>query len=79
MLTTQTVINNQASTATTKTPIGAIVGGVVGGVIVLLALAIGAFFFMRKKKSQPYYFDKPKAGDLLGGGTFLFAMNWYCL
>jgi hypothetical protein len=35
-----------------STPIGAIVGGVVGGIAVIAALAIGLFFFCRRKPSQ---------------------------
>jgi len=70
---TVTVIPSNTAVSSGKgnsTNVGAIAGGVVGGVFGLLALALIAFFLLRRKRGQPYYFAKPTAADMLGSGKF---------
>ena len=46
--------NNENVSSSSKTPIGAIVGGVVGGVAVIVILGIGIWLCQkRRRKSQP--------------------------
>jgi hypothetical protein len=54
---------------TSSTPVGAIVGGVVGGIAGIAILAIGLWWFLRRRSrgGQAYYFDKPTPGDILAG------------
>jgi len=66
MVMTQTAIpSNTAAVSASKSNAGAIAGGVVGGVAALAALVFGLFFCMRWRRSKPYYFEQPGAGDIL--------------
>lgn len=67
--TTQTSVANAPSVS--KKDIGAIVGGVIGGVAALIIVGLTVFYFMRKKRNQPYYFDKPTPEQMLGPGTLI--------
>lgn len=64
---TQTAIPNAPSAS--KKSVGPIVGGVVGGVAALAIIGFIVFYFMRKKKNKPYYFDRPTPEKMLGPGT----------
>lgn len=64
---TSTVFVTQA--ASSKVPIGPIVGGVVGGVAVLVVAIIAGVLLYRRKNKQPYYYAEAAPDDLLSSGT----------
>jgi hypothetical protein len=74
LVVTQTAIVHVTDPASEAngTNTASIVGGVVGGVIGLIALVLIGYYFMRWRRNQPYYFDKPSPGDMLSGGVLLF-------
>lgn len=56
--------------SSSKTPVGAIVGGTIGGVALLVFTALGMWFFCRRRaRTGAYFYESANPADMLTQGT----------